>query len=457
MPRDPLEPSRRRLTRILGLPEQATAEAIRARGDRLLRVLRQRQHGLRSGDAAAGADRPGTGDEEALAAEARALEEEIRALAEELGRWGAPRSGPRRGRRGPAARERRRAGLDRTGLLAALLGVLVTVALLMAWAGGFRIVRLDESGRRGPPPKPARLILVGELPGATLRIFDADRERLFVKTPAEGGAQVELREGRYALEVSREDCPDPWTRSVWFEAGATLRFEPFLCTGQGTLQIATDVEGARLQIDGFDLGEPDARAHSLSVGDHEVRITRQGYRPFEAQVRIRPDETIELRADLAPEDGRRTRGPRPLPFATGAGGLPPPVLPKPEPFDLGDLREAIVPKELAAPDTRLLARHGLQDLPIGGSTAWHDRVSAELIARFDLDGSGRIDRLEESEAIGCPLWREIERDFDRGGLGLSMARYFGFDGSEWHPGALGFARGHRSAAYAKMRECGLQA
>ena len=46
--------------------------------------------------------------------------------------------------------------------------------------------------------------------------------------------------------------------------------------------------------------------------------------------------------------------------------------------------------------------------------------------------------------------------FERGGLGLSMARYFGFDGSEWHPNALGFARKLRSAAYAKMKECGLQ-
>ena len=38
-----------------------------------------------------------------------------------------------------------------------------------------------------------------------------------------------------------------------------------------------------------------------------------------------------------------------------------------------------------------------------------------------------------------------------------MARYYGFDGSEWHPGALGFDRTLRSVAYERMRDCGLQA
>jgi hypothetical protein len=96
-------------------------------------------------------------------------------------------------------------------------------------------------------------------------------------------------------------------------------------------------------------------------------------------------------------------------------------------------------------------------LPDGGSTAWHDRVSREIITRFDTDGSGRIDQLAESESISCALWREIEEDFERGGLGLSMARYYGFDGTEWHVNALGFSRDMRSAAYEKMKECGLQA
>jgi len=79
-----------------------------------------------------------------------------------------------------------------------------------------------------------------------------------------------------------------------------------------------------------------------------------------------------------------------------------------------------------------------------------------MLARFDTDGSGSIDRVEESEAISCEHWREIERQFDEGGLGLSMAHNYGFDGSEWIEGALGFSRSIRSAVYDKMKECGLR-
>ena len=84
------------------------------------------------------------------------------------------------------------------------------------------VVRIDEEGSPRVLDRPARLMLVGELPGATLRVLDADREELFVKTEAQG-AVLELAPSRYALEVSREDCPDRWTRSVYFEAGSTHR------------------------------------------------------------------------------------------------------------------------------------------------------------------------------------------------------------------------------------------
>jgi hypothetical protein len=134
---------------------------------------------------------------------------------------------------------------------------------------------------------------------------------------------------------------------------------------------------------------------------------------------------------------------------------------------------AVAPEPTAAPNLReefasgaqgeSLSREDLQEgefeshaFTEGGSTRWHDRMSRKLLEQYDLDRSGQINRLEESEAISCRVWREIERDFDGGGLGLSMVRYYGFDGSEWHPNALGFSEAHRSAVFEKMKECGLQ-
>jgi len=80
-------------------------------------------------------------------------------------------------------------------------------------------------------------------------------------------------------------------------------------------------------------------------------------------------------------------------------------------------------------------------------------ISSARTLEADLQRARR--RVEESEAIPCEIWREIERDFDEGGLGLSLSRNYGFDGSEWIDGALGFSREIRSAVHARMQECGL--
>ncbi len=251
-------------------------------------------------------------------------------------------------------------------------------------------------------------------------------------------------------------APDRWTRSVYFEPGATHRFEPVLCVGEGTVTVRSNVTNDRLLIDGFDVGATGAEPHTLGVGDHDIRVEKTGYQPFEARIRIKPDEALELRAELLTgrKQGAGLRSGPPMPVETP--GLAASPMPEPEPFDLGDLKEQLAPRKPAGPTTRLLSRAAEPGLPDGGSTAWHDRVSRELLGRFDRDGSGLIDQLAESESIPCALWQEIERDFDRGGLGLSLARYYGFDGSEWHPRALGFDRKMRGAAYAKMKECGLQ-
>jgi hypothetical protein len=239
---------------------------------------------------------------------------------------------------------------------------------------------------------------------------------------------------------------------------------PEICAGEGRLVVRSNTENDRLRIDEQDVGHTGDRAHRLSVGSHTVRVDKAGYRPFEGRVRIVPDEVVELQAELTPlGEGGAPVG-RPMPVTKVAPSLPP-MAAAAEAFSKEELRGALAPviespklepADLGLPKRgEFLAREGLPEMPDGGSTAWHDRVAGELRGRFDRDGSGEIDTLAESEAISCPVWREIERDFDRGGLGLSMAHYFGFDGSEWHPGALAVARAHRSAVYAKMQECGL--
>ena len=343
---------------------------------------------------------------------------------------------------------------DRLPLLGALAGVALTIVVLAAQTWDAGPASTDEP-RATILRHTARLVIDGPQPGAVLRVLDADRSTVLVERPAQG-ADVELRRGRYALEVRRHGCPDVWTRSAWFEGGATRHFEPALCTGEGRLTIQSNVDGGTLSIDGVEVGSTDDGALPLAVGEYDVEVSKRGYQTHVGRLRIRADETLELRADLVPERDSAAAA-RGLDLSFEAAALTPPEVSEHTPFDLGALAASIAPEPSLEGGTRLLQRDGLGRLPDGGSTAWHDRVSREFRSRFDSDASGGIDRVEESESISCAYWRETEASFDRGGLGLSMARYYGFDGSEWHPGALGFDRDVRGAAYARMRECGLQA
>lgn len=421
--------SRRRLSRVLGLSDRASRQQIEAATTRLLTRLLRR---LASADEA----------------EAGPLQREIADLEASSAYFVAspePES--------PVDDKRRQ-----RALLGVLLGAAIMLGLLTAYAAGFRVTRLEGGSVAALVAEPAQLVLDGRLPGATLRVLDSDREELLLKVPAEG-ARVELAAGRYTLDVSREDCPDHWKRSVYFEEGATHRFEPLICLGEGRLTVRSNVSRDRLRIDGLDLGPTRAKPHLVGVGDHEIRVEKPGYRPFLGSVRMRPGEDLTLHAELIAESAAGASVGRPMPVEKVPPSNAPRTTLRPEPFDLSNLRQEFTPeaqdpgfsrRELLNSDIRSYDSNG------GGSTRWHDRISAELLARYDLDASGQIDRLEESEPIPCRVWLEIERDFDGGGLGLSMVRYYGFDGSEWHPNALGFTQAHRSAVFEKMKECGLQ-
>jgi hypothetical protein len=91
----------------------------------------------------------------------------------------------------------------------------------------------------------------------------------------------------------------------------------------------------------------------------------------------------------------------------------------------------------------------------GGSKRWHDEVRQRLLEKYDANGSRQLDNPEEVNAIPCDEWRSIQSSYQTGGLSVPMTRLYGFDGSEWVPGALGVAREMRGYAYDRMHQCGL--
>jgi hypothetical protein len=447
-PEPPLLPLSR-LYRVLGLREGASRAELLQAGRLLRDALERRQRGSALAQPAEGASE-----------DPQALEQEQRALERSLEHWTAPPSPAhaegRRSRR--SSRDAGRGQAPRIGWLLALLLFSLGVVLASLWMMG--------SLARGPRTESAaaeastsgRLIVESRPRGGQLRIRIPESDELLWKIPAEG-VRLEIQQGRYELEVTREDCPDAWSQTVEIVAGETRHFEPQLCRGEARLVVRSNVAEDRLRIDGYDYGATGTEPHVLPVGDHTIRVDKEGYAPFEGKVRLAPDEELEVRAVLTPIGDQAARRGRPLPVQRQAPTPPPrsDVLNEAAadratapPLDL-DL--ALPP--LARPDRLLFLEDGRGNRPRGGSTTWHDAVSRLMVGRFDTDGSGRIDRVEESEAIPCEIWQEVERDFDEGGLGLSLSRNYGFDGSEWIEGALGFSREIRSAAYARMQACGL--
>jgi len=66
------------------------------------------------------------------------------------------------------------------------------------------------------------------------------------------------------------------------------------------LVVLSDVEGAVVTIDGRDFGTPGSERHELELGTHTVRVEREGYAPYEADVPVVAGEFRTVRAQLSP-------------------------------------------------------------------------------------------------------------------------------------------------------------
>lgn len=94
-------------------------------------------------------------------------------------------------------------------------------------------------------------------------------------------------------------------------------------------------------------------------------------------------------------------------------------------------------------------------LPEAGSSPWDDEVRARMLAAYDSDGSGAIERTEV-RAIPCDVWVALDRAIAEGGRYRGLLETYGFRGDlMWLGGALGFRRGTRSSAERAMRACGV--
>ena len=387
--------------------------------------------------------------EQARRAELRDLERVLRALsAVPMPRGVAQASAKRGGRPVSAARRRWIVGwavmatLCSVALLAYLVsqpgsfGPLVLVGGSGGGgggeAGGFAIEgapqAVEETSGAGAAPAVesagarAQVVARSTVEGAVLQVESRAEVPELVAEGAADETVYWLAPGSYALRVAHPDCADGWERELTVRGGEHHEFAPELCRETGWIVVHSNQPDDALSIDGRKLGATTAAAHALPAGEHEVRVEKAGFDTWEGLVEVSPGKVLAIRPRLARVAAAQPKS---------------------------------KPPERRAETASHSAQPGLDERfrEMGG---WHQEAMQWLLARYDSDRSGLLDTADELSGIPCDQWLSLEQSYDESGLGLSLTRFYGFDGERWRTHALGVGDEVRDVAYQRMKECGLR-
>jgi hypothetical protein len=266
----------------------------------------------------------------------------------------------------------------------------------------------------------AKLVADSEIEGAVLEVRTRGDASELVAEGAADESVYWLSPGSYSLEVSHADCGDTWAQDVDVTGDEDLKLDPEICKEMGWMMVRSNVADDELSIDGERKGPTSERKYPVPTGEHEVRVEKKGYQAWEGIVEVEPGQLLGIRPRLEPV--AKARKPRPK-------------------------RER--PQVASAPAE---ADEASRD----SFKTWHEDARSWLLSRYDLDRSGALDSMEELSAVPCDHWLGLEQSYDQSNLGLSLTRFYGFDGNGWRSGALGVADEARDLAYERMKACGLR-
>lgn len=161
--------------------------------------------------------------------------------------------------------------------------------------------------------KPSRFDVVTDPDGAKLSVDGQS----YGTTPFSG----RLKGGAHRIVVERDDKRDEKTVTVEFGEPVQLTFD--LGGHPGTIIIQGMPIGADVAIDGERAGTLPF-SEPLPAGPHKVRVTREGYRPFEQEAVIAGGQTTVIRPnlvrDLDGSGGTGTGEPVKILYEVGGGG-----------------------------------------------------------------------------------------------------------------------------------------
>jgi len=116
--------------------------------------------------------------------------------------------------------------------------------------------------------------------------------------------QVNLGQGRYLVEVAKEGYRE-WRKWVDTTLGERLTLEVVLepeAAATGTLMVTSNAPGARVSVDGKEMGVAPVLAPKLAPGAHRVEVAADGYHPDSVTVRVQGGVALKVVVALEPTE-----------------------------------------------------------------------------------------------------------------------------------------------------------
>jgi len=117
--------------------------------------------------------------------------------------------------------------------------------------------------------------------------------------------------GVHVVEV-RKSPAMPWRQTVTVVADKTIKVHAGLKAtiggGGGNLQVLSNVEGAKVYLDGKLMGTVPVKIKQIKPGDHVVEVKAKGYMTHEKRVKVQQGSAEVLKIDLNPEAAASKNG-----------------------------------------------------------------------------------------------------------------------------------------------------
>ncbi len=117
--------------------------------------------------------------------------------------------------------------------------------------------------------------------------------------------RIDARKGESAARLAESLAPDAEPTDADILNWLKQLFPPEVFKRYGAIKVVTDVDGARIELNGESQGRsPIPLVKVRAPGTYKLKVTKPGYLAFQAGIDVLPDATVEVRATMQREEGR---------------------------------------------------------------------------------------------------------------------------------------------------------